>query len=168
MASSYTLSNLSTLRVFNEENSRFILDPTLQDLDQGLPMTDSFISPPGFKLPLVAPWFHISKCLSKFSAWPSPSALYIQWLNRVANKKGEDWKQLGIYDMIILSKKEMLPNFELLYGFLSLWNTLANAFILLFGMMSLTLHDVTAVIGLLVDGDEIPFLHDVLSSDVDF
>ena len=35
-------------------------------------------------------------------------------------------------------------------------------------MISQTLHDVAAIVGLLMDGDEIPFLHDVLSSDLGF
>ena len=120
MASSSTLSNPSALKVFHEENSQVILDPTFQDLDQQPTVVDSFFSPPRFELPLAAPWFHISKCAIEFSAWPSPLAPYIQWLNRVANKKDKKWKQLGIYNMIILLKKEIPLNFELLYGFLSL------------------------------------------------
>ena len=70
--------------------------------------------------------------------------------------------------MIILSKKEIPLNFRLLYGFLGVWNMSINAFILPFGMMSLTFHDVTTIVGLPVDGDKIPFLHDVLDSDLGF
>lgn len=70
--------------------------------------------------------------------------------------------------MIILSKKEIPPNFRLLHGSLSFWNTPVNAFVLLFSMMSPTLHDVAAIVGLLVDGDEIPFLYDVLNHDLGF
>ena len=44
----------------------------------------------------------------------------------------------------------------------------ANAFVLPFGMMSPTLHDVAAIVSLLVDGDEIPFLHDVIGRDLGF
>ena len=35
-------------------------------------------------------------------------------------------------------------------------------------MMSLTLHDVAAVVGLLLNGDEMPFLHDIFGNDLGF
>ena len=35
-------------------------------------------------------------------------------------------------------------------------------------MMNPTLYDIAAIVGLPVDGDEIPFLHDVLGSDLGF
>lgn len=70
--------------------------------------------------------------------------------------------------MILFSKKEILLNFRLLYGFLSLWNTSVNDFVLLFGMMSPTLHDVVVIVGLPVDRDEIPFLYNFLSNNLGF
>ena len=56
--------------------------------------------------------------------------------------------------MILLSKKEIPPNFEFSYGSVSLQNMSVNAFTLPFVMMSPTLHDVVAIIGLPVDGDK--------------
>ena len=35
-------------------------------------------------------------------------------------------------------------------------------------MMSPTLYDVAAITGLLVDGDEMPLLHDILNTDLGF
>ena len=70
--------------------------------------------------------------------------------------------------MIFLSKKEILSNFSLLYGFLSFWNKSANAFYLPFSMISFTLHNVAAIIGLLMDGDKVPFLDNVLGIDLGF
>ena len=70
--------------------------------------------------------------------------------------------------MILLSKKKILLNIKLLYDFLNFWNTLANAFCLSLSMMVPTLHDVVAITSLLMYGDKAPFLHDVLSIDLDF
>ena len=107
------------------------------------------------QLPLFALWFHIHRCPSKLTARPSPSDSYIQWLDKVANEKGKEWKNIGIYDMILLSKKEIPPNFELLYSFLNFWNTLTNDFCLLSGMISQTLLDVAAIVDLPVDKSEV-------------
>ena len=129
---------------------------------------DSLISSSSYELSLTSLWFHIHKCHSELSAWFSPSDPYIHWLNRVANEKEEEWKQMEIYDIILLSKKEVSLNFGLLYGFLSFWNTSVNAFNLPFNMMSPTLHDMVAIVGLPMDGDEVPFLHDALNTDLGF
>ena len=64
--------------------------------------------------------------------------------------------------MIILSKQ------ELMYGFLSFWNTSANAFCLPFCIMNPTLLDMVAIVGLPVDGDKVSYLHDVLGTDLGF
>ena len=73
-----SLLSLSTLRVFNERDSRFILNATFQDLDWVLAATDFFISPLDYELPLAIPWFHIHKCPSELSTKPSHSDPYIQ------------------------------------------------------------------------------------------
>ena len=86
----------------------------------------------------------------------------------MVDEKGKEWKKVEICDIILLSKKEIPPNFGLLYGFLSFWNTLANAFCLAFDMVGPTLHDMAAITGLPVDGDEVSFLHDVLDTDLGF
>ena len=83
-------------------------------------------------------------------------------------EKGEEWKKIGIYDMILLSKKEIPPNFELLYSFLSFWSVSANTFYLLFGIISPMLLNVVTIVGLPVDGGEVPYLHDVLGTDLGF
>ena len=94
---------------------------------------------------MAALWFHIHKCPFKLNAWPNPLKPYIQFLNRVIVEKREEWKKIGIFDMILLSKKEIPPNFGLLYSFQIFWNTSTNAFCLPFGMMRPTLHDVAAI-----------------------
>ena len=86
----------------------------------------------------------------------------------MVTEKGKEWKKLGIYDMILLSKKEFPPNFRLLYGFLDFSNISANAFYLPFSMIGPTLHDVAAITGLPVDGDEVLFIHDVLGTNLGF
>ena len=129
---------------------------------------DSFISLFGYELSLATPWFDIHYCPSELTAWPSPLDSYNHWLDRVVAEKREEWKRIGIYDMILLSKKEIHPNFELLYNFLSFWNMSANVFCSLAGMIDPTLYDVVAITGLPVDGDEVLFLHDALDIDLGF
>ena len=75
---------------------------------------------------------------------------------------------LDMCDMILLSEKEILPNFRLLYDFFNLWNTLANAFCLPFSMMSPTLLEVIDIVGLPMDENKVPYLHDVLGTDLCF
>ena len=70
--------------------------------------------------------------------------------------------------MILLSKKEIPPNFGLQYGFLNFWNTLANIFYLSFDMMSSMLLDMAAIVGLLRDKDKVLYLHNVLNTDLGF
>ena len=53
MASLTKAFHPSTIRVFNEENQRFILDPTFPSVDHGMAKADSFISPFEYELPLV-------------------------------------------------------------------------------------------------------------------
>ena len=70
--------------------------------------------------------------------------------------------------MILLSKKEILRNFGLLYSFLSFWNISANAFCLSLGMISPMLFDVATIVVLPVDGDEMLYLHDAFGTDLGF
>ena len=88
MASSSKISNPSTLRVFYEENRRFILDPTLPSLEKRMAEADIFISPSRYELPLATSWYHIHNCPSELIAWPNPSHSYNQWLDRVVTEKG--------------------------------------------------------------------------------
>ena len=59
-------------------------------------------------------------------------------------------------------------NFGLLHGFLNFQNTSNKVFALPFGMMSSTLYDIATIMGFLIDGDEIPFLHNLVSNDLGF
>ena len=45
---------------------------------------------------------------------------------------------------------------------------LANVFHLPSGMISPTMHNITTITGLLVDGDEVRYLHDVLGTNLGF
>ena len=90
MATSSSTFAISTLRVFDEENYRFILDPTLQDPEQGPTIIDP---PPQIRASFrfsVAPHFSVP---SEIHLWPKPSTQYTQWLNQVMNEKGEEWKE---------------------------------------------------------------------------
>ena len=56
----------------------------------------------------------------------------------------------------------------MLYGFVAFWNTSADAFCLPLEIISPILHDVVAITALPVNGDEVSYLHDVLSIDLGF
>ena len=55
-----------------------------------------------------------------------------------------------------------------MYGFLGFWNKSTNAFYLLFGMMSSMLLNTATIVGLPVDGDEPPYLYNILGTDLGF
>ena len=81
----------------------------LHSRDQGMAEANSFISLSGYELPLAVPLFHIHHCPFELTTWPIPSDLCTQWLDKVAVGKGEEWKKIEIFDMILLSKKEIPP-----------------------------------------------------------
>ena len=86
----------------------------------------------------------------------------------MVNEKEEEYKKIRIYAMILLFKKEIPPKFGLSYGFPSFWNMSANAFYFVFDMMNPILLNVATIVGLLVDEDEVSYLHNILGNDLGF
>ena len=74
---------------------------------------------------------------------------------------------MGILDMIILSKKETPPKIWVVKWLPQLLDT-SVPFTVPFGMISPTLYDVVTIMGLPIDGDEIPFLHELIGNDLGF
>lgn len=63
------------------------------------------------------------------SIWPSPRKEYIPWPNRVQSMKGEEWKHMGIFELIQLSRLEFPINASLLAAVSYFWSSSLNAFV---------------------------------------
>ena len=72
-------------------------------------------------------------------------------------------EEMGNFDIIMLLKKDITLNPELHFSFFALWNTLINDSIFLFGMISSTLLDISTILGLPVDGDEVSTLFGLIA-----
>jgi len=73
---------------------------------------------------------------------------YISWLNKVEKKKGDLWKEIGILDLIQLSRygpRYQKPN---VLAALHFWNPSTYSLHLKCGMLTPTLLDVAVIIGL--------------------
>ena len=54
----------------------------------------------------------------------------------------------------MLSKKNFSHNINMFLSFLVFWNTVINAFVFLFGIMSPSLFDIVAMLGLPIVGED--------------
>lgn len=73
----------------------------------------------------------------------------------MAGVKGDTWKNWGIYDMIILSTIEISLNLNILFPLIGFWSTSLNTFVFPWGMLTPTLLDVAAILGLPAGGKEV-------------
>ena len=119
-------------------------------------ITESFILPATFSLPLTKEWFSVSLYPKEICSWPKPNEDYLKWLDKVADQWAKEWKAGGIYEIIMLSKMSFSLNIEMFLTFLGFWNSAINAFVFPFGMMSPTLFDVATMLGLPIIGKDIP------------
>lgn len=78
---------------------------------------------------------------------------YLAWLAKVEKKKSQVWKNMGIFDMIQLSKVGHGYSQAMLIVSLYFWDTTHNTFHLPYGMMTPTLFDVAAITGLWPTGE---------------
>src|SRR3954471_13965103 len=74
--------------------------------------------------------------------------LYYSWLNKVEKQKASFWQELGIYDLIQLSKTGLEYNQTMLVASVHFWDASHNTFHLPCGMITPTLFDVAAITGL--------------------
>src|SRR3954463_3436150 len=74
--------------------------------------------------------------------------LYYSWLAKVEKQKASFWQELGIYDLIQLSKTGLEYNQTMLVASVHFWDASHNTFHLPCGMITPTLFDVAAITGL--------------------
>lgn len=61
--------------------------------------------------------------------------------DRILASKMDQWKELGIYDLVVWSRDGAIPPVDINFfaSALSFWSTFSNAFIFRFGTMTVTL-----------------------------
>ncbi|KAM2608903.1 hypothetical protein TB1_037178 [Malus domestica] len=80
-------------------------------------------------------------------SWPSTTTSWAAWVVRMERLFGEQWKALGIYDAILLSSMEIVPDKELLQAALYFWCSATNTMVLPLGPIGPTILDITAILG---------------------
>jgi len=70
--------------------------------------------------------------------------------------------------MIMVSRVYMNFESELFHGFPGYWSVGTNAFIFLQGMMTLTLHDVVAILGFPIISTNVSVVHTLRHRELDF
>lgn len=110
--------------------------------------------PPAFKKNIVLDFKYMSTKTRVFRSMPTPgNKEYLAWLSKFQRHKQEQWKKIGIFDLIQLSRTAHKVNPCLLLASLQFWEALTNTFKLPLGMLTPTLFDVAAIIGLSPLGD---------------
>lgn len=78
---------------------------------------------------------------------------YLNWLNKIEKTKSQTWKDMGIYDLIMLSKVKLDYSSTLLVSSLYFWDITHYTFHLPYGMVTPTLFDIAAITGLKLTGN---------------
>jgi hypothetical protein len=84
-----------------------------------------------------------------FFGWPSSLDDCCEWLDLLEETYHPLWKDDGLYDMIIISKHEIVCELQLVHGLLGYRSTAINRFTYLFGMLSPTSMDKINILSLL-------------------
>jgi len=94
--------------------------------------------------------YDLSFLKSKFRTEPKHenNEEYISWLGKVERRKGQIWKDIGIFDLIQLSRQGPKYHNEMIIAALHFWNPSNNSLHLKYGMLTPTLLDVSGLIGL--------------------
>lgn len=87
------------------------------------------------------------------SSPPTKDVDYIKWLDRVKEKKKHFLMDLGIFNLIQVSRVGLKYNSHMLIASTCLWDTSTNMFHLPCGMITLTLFEIAAIIGLQPTGE---------------
>lgn len=110
--------------------------------------------PPAFKRDVILDFRYMSPKIRVFRSMPTPgNKEYLAWLAKIQNKKQDQWKKIGIFDLIQLSRNAHKVNPCLLLASLHFWEASTNTFHLPLGMLTPTLFDVAAITGLSPLGD---------------
>lgn len=96
---------------------------------------------------------YITDSFRPFRSCPTLDKSHLAWLTKVEKKKAQFWKELGIFDLIQMSKLGFSYCQPLLLSSLYFWDSTYNTFHLPCGMTTPTLFDVAAISGLPPTGE---------------
>ncbi|PRQ32684.1 putative protein-serine/threonine phosphatase [Rosa chinensis] len=88
-------------------------------------------------------WFH-----QKHRFWPGNDPDWVSWFKRVEAQKSYVWHQAGIYDILQFSKFTIPLNRSLVLAALCFWSISTNSFHFGHGPLTITLLDLSALVGL--------------------
>ena len=88
-----------------------------------------------------------------FRSSPNLSSEYSDWLNKMEKVQASVWKEMGIYDLVMLSKTGLPYCPLMLVSSLYFWDSAHFTFHLPCGMMTPTLFDIAVITGLRPTGD---------------
>ncbi|KAM1440987.1 hypothetical protein ACFXTO_009161 [Malus domestica] len=80
-------------------------------------------------------------------SWPSTTTTWAAWVVRMEKLFGEQWKTLGINDVIHLSSMDIILDKELILAALCFWCSATNTMVLPFGPIGPTILDLTIILG---------------------
>lgn len=128
---------------------RFILGPVLKTLRIDDPQTFplSTEEPPMFRRPSGLAFFN-----SKLRNWPSVHDDYLEWLGRMEAKYAYHWRQVGIYDLVTMSRYPIDFSGNLFGAAIQFWSKTINAFVFRFGIMTITIYDLAVMFNLPASG----------------
>lgn len=87
------------------------------------------------------------------SAPPNQNKDYLAWLEKVQTQRKKKWKELGIYDMIKISRTGPRYNPDMLLASIFFWDGSTITFQFPCGMLTPTLLDVAAITRLNPQGE---------------
>lgn len=88
-------------------------------------------------------WFH---ACHRF--WPGNDPDWVSWFSRVEAQKSYVWHQAGIYDILQFSKFTIPLDHSLVLAALCFWSSSTNSFHFGHGPLTITLLDLSALVGL--------------------
>ncbi|XP_075508029.1 uncharacterized protein LOC142544888 [Primulina tabacum] len=97
---------------------------------------------------------------SQFKSWPRVSDCWIEWIDRLEPHFGRQWRHQGLWPLVMVSKVKITRQSILFDFILRFWSPSCNVFILPFGPLSITLYDISLLLGLPVLGADSPYFID--------
>ncbi|KZV23666.1 hypothetical protein F511_06996 [Dorcoceras hygrometricum] len=94
----------------------------------------------------------------QFKSWPRVSSQWVEWVERLQPCFGEQWKSVGLWNLIEMSKVGMSRQSSLFDCMIRFWSPCSNAFLFPWGPMSPTLYDIHLFTGLPLIGPDSPYL----------
>ena len=96
---------------------------------------------------------YITESFRPFRSCPTLDKSYLAWLTKAEKKKAQVWKELGIFDLIQMSKLGFSYCQPFLLASLYLWDSTYNTFHLPCGMITPTFFDIASMTGLPPTGE---------------